>query len=143
MVALIIQNVKIHQKLESKYVKLKEIPVDTPGAFLVHNEDESEALQLELFKLGYKWNRQQTFVKKFSEREMGYSSTLPYWIFWDNVEHIPNKFHDVPGVDYSAPELFRTGTEMPFIPITAQYRFKDYFKLKHKYRGHNLKKFGI
>ena len=131
--------------MESKYVKLKEIPVDTPGAFLVHSEDESEALQLELFKLGYKWNRRQTVVKKFSEEEMGYSSTLPYWIFWDNVEHIPNKFDDVPGVDYSAPELFRT--DMLFVStaqyITTQYRFEDYFKLKYKYRGHNLKKFGI
>ena len=132
--------------MESKFDKIKNLPINEPGAFLVHSEDESEALQLELFKLGYKWNRQETAVKKFSEEEMGFSSTLPYWIFWDNVEHILNKFDDVPGVDYSAPELFRTGTDL-FIAIarydTVQYKFKDYFKPKYEYRGHNMKKFGL
>ena len=56
--------------MESKFDKIKNLPINEPGAFLVHSEDESEALQLELFKLGYKWNRQETAVKKFSEEEM-------------------------------------------------------------------------
>ena len=101
-----------------KYEILKELPV--PGRCFC-SIDEIEVIQQYLENYQYKAWREETDIP---ENTPG----IRWWIFMDRNPQY---------------EFLDNNNSRTHLSNEVTIDFNDYFELKHEYRGHKLKKFGV
>jgi hypothetical protein len=105
----------------AKYTQIKELPLE--GFLESDDDDEWEALQSSLFKMGYKWPGRTSILKRSYMKE----ANRIYWM-------------ELKAVNGKQLYLYAPGRKIPLEEIN----FDDYFRPQEKYTGnHTGKKYGI
>ena len=113
----------------SKYLRSKELP--KKGLLSLKNDDEVHAALDEMANLKFSRGRQKN--REFDK--------FPVLIVWGEKRHFA----------YSKGGYLRTEIRQPYFTKTVSsseeqddiLKFNDYFKLKHEFRGHKMKRFGV
>jgi len=104
-----------------KYSQTRELPLE--GFLESDDDDEWEALQSSLFKMGYKWPGRATMLKRSYMKEANR-------IYWMELKSINGK----------QLYLHAPGRKVPLEEIN----FDDYFEPVAAYKGHHVgKQYGI
>jgi hypothetical protein len=105
----------------AKYSQTRELPLE--GFLESDDDDEWEALQSSLFKMGYKWPGRATMLKRSYMKEANR-------IYWMELKSINGK----------QLYLHAPGRKVPLEEIN----FDDYFEPVAAYKGHHVgKQYGI
>jgi hypothetical protein len=132
--------VKLFENFISKYDLIK--PLVDNGVMRIENKDESSSLQLELINMGYDWTKFKRTSLVKSERIYHIPNTsnatgqesYPLLICWIKEEM---------KITRAMISSFDTTIKLADNDPREIVEFNNYFKLKHEFRGHKLKKFGV
>ena len=141
--------VKLFEEFTSKYELIK--PLIENGIMVIDDWYKCESIQTELVVMGYDWatlrhrNLEKTERIKFIPENRGNGDkNYPLVIGWNSRAGAFNN------QDMSIVTFYDFSIESTINKITAYDNdpreivvFDDYFKLKHEFRGHKLKKFGV
>jgi hypothetical protein len=116
---------------ESKYEQIKPLP--KKGGCNINNEEQLNAIINILEQRDYEdENSTETFMKPNHIASIGWSSEEDGWFAYGHKQH--GNLYCLYQNDI-VEEDGRLHDNLIF--------FHEYFKLKHKFRGHKLKKFGV
>jgi hypothetical protein len=120
--------VKLFEEIQKNPVIKYKLKKKFPGNLLgirVHTLDQAYAVENEFFNMGKFWNSHIA------------AQNLPQL----NGSYLNSKDINLPCVLYFIKNvIYRSTGDRDDDDF---YEFDDYFELKHEFRGHNLKKFGV
>ena len=128
---------RLFEEFTIKYELVKELPEYGAMCFDRDATDKYQSMCVLLEKSGYNWNGKYNpgkdsdydqFFLIWNKHSKGYSEGYVGYIL---KRFKGNDMRDLANVD-NWPDLEKHVIE-----------FDEYFKLKHEYRGHNLKRFGV